>query len=362
MFLAAALGGVALQPGRAFAQQHSASDVEGAREAFREGKRLEEAGDLQGALEKLKAAHALGRTPVTGIELAHVYAKLNMPVEGREVCLDIERTPVAPQETQKSQDARRESATLSEELKAKIASLTVRVTGAPPGTDPSITIDGTEVPTAALSEPRKLNPGAHTVLAHVSTGPVTKTDVTLKEGESQQIDVTVVPPAAPPPLPKPVTTATSQTPLLPPQQQPPEKKTSPLVPIGIGIAGVGAAVGLVSGILAIADKPGDSDCPGNHCPPGHVQDNLHTAQTAGNVATVAWIVAGVGAGVAITGWVIGGSSAKAQVTTGSASGAGNGNGASDASDRSSRAERSSSTPTTIIPYIGWGALGVHGSF
>jgi hypothetical protein len=337
VLVAAALGGVALAPGPAYAQKHSASDVEGAREAFKEGKRLKDAGDLKGALEKFKAAHALGRTPVTGIELARTYADLHQPVEGREICLDIARTAVAPQETQKSQDARRDAATLSEELKAKIASLTVHVKGAPPGTDPTVTIDGAEVPTAALSEARKLNPGAHTVVAHVSTGPESKADVTLKEGESQTIELTV---KAPPPPPVPTASASSVStgPTVMPPPPPPEKKRSVLVPIGIGVAATGAVVGTVSGIAAIASKPSDSDCPltpggGHNCGTSDAQHKLDSSRTAGNVATVAWVVAGIGAGITITGFIIGGSDKK-----------------------------SGQDGTKVEPYVGLGSLGVHGSF
>ncbi len=323
-----------LVPGDAYAQKgHSASDVEGAREAFKEGKRLKEAGDLKGALEKFKAAHALGRTPVTGIELARTYAELKQPVEGREICLDIARTAVAPQETQKSQDARRDASTLAEELKAKIASLTVHVKGAPLGMDPTVSIDGAEVPTAALAEVRKLNPGAHTVLAHVSTGPETKTDVTLKEGESQTIEVVVKPPPTPPPLPSASATTIAPPPsaTVAPPPPPPEKKTSALVPLGIGLAATGVAVGSISGLVAIGNQPKDGECPNNKCPPGKPQDHLHTSQTAGTVSTVAWIIGGVGVGLAITGFVISGKDNK-------------------------------QGGTKIEPYVGLGAAGVHGTF
>ena len=329
----AGVGGVALVPGDAYAQKgHSASDVEGAREAFKEGKRLKEGGDLKGALEKFKAAHALGRTPVTGIELARTYAELKMPVEGREICLDIARTPVAPQETQKSQDARRDASTLAEELKTKIASLTVHVKGAPPGMDPSVSIDGAEVPTAALAEVRKLNPGPHTVLAHVGTGEETKTDVTLKEGESQTIDVTVKPPPLPPPLPSATNTQIAPPPSAP--VAPPEKKRSALVPIGIGVAATGVAVGSVAGLVALSTKPdsGDQgDCPGNVCRTDNAKNRLHTSENAGNVATVAWIVGGLGVGLAITGWAIGSKDPK-------------------------------QGGTKVEPYVGLGSAGFHGSF
>jgi hypothetical protein len=98
------------------------------------------------------------------------------------------------------------------------------------------------------------------------------------------------------------------------------------------MAGTGAVVGTVSGIVAINNAPASGACPDNKCF-GHTLDDLHTSRDAGNVATVAWIVAGVGAGMAVTGWLIGGSSAK-----------------------------SGGSGPKVEPYVGVGAAGVHGSF
>src|SRR5262245_49543355 len=51
------------------AAQRTAQDIESARQLYNQGIALRDQGDLKGALEKFRAAHALGNTPVTGIEL-----------------------------------------------------------------------------------------------------------------------------------------------------------------------------------------------------------------------------------------------------------------------------------------------------
>src|SRR5260221_7276029 len=96
----------------ALAQSHTptAQELETARSLYKEGKALRARGDLRGALEKLRAAHALGNTPVTGIELARTYATAGKLVDAREVCLGIARTAVASDETEKSAEARAEAA------------------------------------------------------------------------------------------------------------------------------------------------------------------------------------------------------------------------------------------------------------
>src|SRR3954462_3241663 len=74
----------------AFAQR-SAADIETARQLYNQGVDMRDKGDLRGALEKLKAAHALGNTPITGVELCKTHAALAQPVEAREVCLGVGR-------------------------------------------------------------------------------------------------------------------------------------------------------------------------------------------------------------------------------------------------------------------------------
>ncbi len=91
------------------AQPANAADLEAARTLYREGKALRAQGDLVGALSKLKAAHELGRTPITGLELARTYEMLHLLVEARATCLDVATIPVASDETERSVTARSES-------------------------------------------------------------------------------------------------------------------------------------------------------------------------------------------------------------------------------------------------------------
>ena len=95
--------------------QRSATDLESARQLYNQGVQLRDMGDLKGALEKLKAAHALGNTPITGLELCKTHAALVQPVEAREVCLGVARIPPLAGETPRSQDARSEAGRIAEE-------------------------------------------------------------------------------------------------------------------------------------------------------------------------------------------------------------------------------------------------------
>ena len=177
-----------LRPAVADAQEHSASDIAQGREFFNQGKQLRNKGDNVGALEKLKAAHALVGSPVTGIELAKTYVLLGQLVEGEEAFLSIARSPARPEETAKSAAARREGASLAEQLRPRIPTLTIRITGVP-ADSVAVTIDGTLVPKEALLGPRMVNPGSHHVLAKSTSGGTAETDVDLKEAEARDVEL-----------------------------------------------------------------------------------------------------------------------------------------------------------------------------
>src|ERR1700737_416385 len=100
-FTSACSAGFAFIPGRAFAET-SASDLESARELYKQGKDLRAAGDIQGALEKFKAGRPLGQPPVPGLHGGRAQMDRAQLVEAREVFLSIARLPVQSDEGEKS--------------------------------------------------------------------------------------------------------------------------------------------------------------------------------------------------------------------------------------------------------------------
>ena len=193
-----ALAAVALAPVPALAQAHapSAQELETARALYKEGKELRAQGNLRGALEKLQAAHALGNTPVTGIELARTYVMVAKLVEAREGSLYIARIPVAGDETEKSVEARTEAAKLAEELRPRIPTLTVRVHGLGDTEVAHLTVDGVAIPDAAINEPLSVNPGKHDVQVRVDWSPNIRGQANPETPEGRAMEITV---EAPPP-------------------------------------------------------------------------------------------------------------------------------------------------------------------
>jgi hypothetical protein len=320
--------------GPAFAQR-SAADIETARQLYNQGVELRDRGDMRGALEKLKAAHALGNTPITGVELCKTHATLAQPVEAREVCLGVGRIPPLAGETARSQDARNEAARIAEDMRPRIAVVRLHVTGVPPGREPIVLVDGAPVPLAALSEARAVNPGKHEVSARIGTGPETRSQIDLSPGESKDISLPVTAP--------PQETAQVPPPGYPPQageRPPPREKSNGLQTAGFVIGGIGVGVGAITGIIALSAKSDlDNKCTDKICGVAE-HDSLDSAKRWGNVSTGFFIVGGVGALIALY--------ATLNPPKQTAS--------------SAQMPKAVARRLTIVPDVGPGGMGFHGAF
>lgn len=291
-FASAFFGGFVATPERAFAQT-SASDLESARELYKQGKELRAAGDIKGALEKFKAGHALGQTPVTGLELGRAHMDLAQLLEAREVFLSIARLPVQSDEGEKSAGARTEAAQLAEQLRPRIPSLTVRVSGAPAGSSPIVTVDGVTIPVAALGTPRKLNPGSHDVTAKSTGGVEERATIELKEGETKELPMTI----------KAASATETPPPSLPAEDaRSGNTRMNPLVFVGFGVGVVGVAAGSVTGVMALsrASKV-DAACGGKTTCPTSAKADVTAGRTLGTVSTISYIIGGAGVALGVYG-------------------------------------------------------------
>jgi hypothetical protein len=321
-------------PGAALAQPHSptAQELETARTLHKEGMDRRAKGDLRGAIEKLEAAHALGRTPVTGIDLARTYVMVGQIVEARETALSIARLPVADDETERSRKARSEAEVLAEELRPRIPTLLVHVTGLVQGEPFRLLIDDVPVPPAAVGELQKVDPGRHEMVLRAGEGAAAREvrgAAAVKEGESVEATLEL-------PAPRSGTTAEST------RKREADKPASAqgglpvLAQIGLGTAIAGGLVGLISGTTAVAKRGVlTSECPNMMCDSGTpAARDLSTARSWALAADVSFGVGLAGAAIAVV----------SVLTTG----------------------RKSVTPQTggasVSPWMGLGAAGVHGSF
>ena len=312
----------------------SAGDLETARDLFKAGKKLRDAGDLPGALDKLKAAHALAGTPITGVELGRTYLAMHRLVEARETFLEVGRIPASAKDSANAKAARAEAAQLEAATAPRIPSILVKLTGVPAGASATVTLDGVSIPSAAVGEARKVDPGDHVVAARIDDGPESTAQVTVAEQQTKVVDLAVVAPVA-----RPVTTTTATTTgasVVPPTTTHDDaRRVSPLVYVGFGTAALGAIVGSVTGAVSVSKASRvKSACAAKECPPS-AQDDIDGAKATGTISTISFVVGGVGAVVGIVALVVGGG--RSEPSTGS-SGA------------------------RVTPYVGLGTVGLTGAF
>jgi len=263
----------------------SAADLESARELYREGKELRQKGDVRAALERFKAAHGYGQTPVTGIELGKTHLQLGELVEAREVFLSIARLKVASDETDKSAQARIEAADLAEQLRSKIPTLVVKVTGVPPNAVPAITVDGATVPVVSQSAMRKVNPGEHAIVVKLGTREE-KRAVAVAESETKDIAIEV-------PAESASASATADA--------PGRAGLHPVTYVGFGVAAAGIAVGTVTGILALGKASDVEDvCQGLACPPS-ARSDVDDGRTFATISTIGFVASAAGLALAAIG-------------------------------------------------------------
>jgi hypothetical protein len=279
----------------------NAEERETARQQFEDGKKKRDSGDKEGSLASFKAADALMNVPTTKLAVARAYLALGRLVEARDAAYRVPQIPVAPKEPQPFADARAAAAQLADELAKRIPSVTFHVIGAPPDDEAIVTIDGAVVPPAALSAPRKVNPGKHQIVAKLKErdeGSV-KQEITIAEAKNEKVDLDLTE-LAKKPKKKPGAVATT-APTTEPPPVAPETKTSPLVWIGGGLAIAGAGVGTAFGLMSMSDKEtADESCRDGKCPPaGH--DALDSANQNALISTIGFAAAGVGVGLAVAG-------------------------------------------------------------
>ena len=300
--IAASIMVVALASSREAAAEPTAADVETARGLYVEGLELRDGGKLEMSLGRFKAAHALAATPITSLELGRAHMLLGELVEAREVLLSVERLPVAVGESAKAANARVEARTVAEQLRDRIPALRIVFTPEP-SAPPHVTIDGVVIPPEALPNPRKVNPGSHTVVAESNGARATAT-VLLVERELRMVslslrDVNAAGGAS--------SGASSSASTIAPAPDAARTTTSGAPSgwfyVGLGAAGVGVIVGTITGAIALSKASTlDMECTGAACPRS-AADDLTTSRTMGVVSTVAFGVAVGGAALALVTWL-----------------------------------------------------------
>jgi hypothetical protein len=287
--------------GPAFAQAPpSAADKETARTLMNQGDDRFEAKDYPGALKAYQGADAIMHLPMTGVALARAQAAFGLLLEARDTALTVAHQPPQAGENPKYAESRAEARALADALSARVPSLDLKLSASPVGL--VVSVDDVPLPAAALTLPRKVNPGKHVVTVRAPGFADARAEVTVAEGATLAVPLqlvagagTVAPPttgptAMPAPVPVPL------GPDAPGVSSP--RKISPLVYVGFGIGGASLLAGAITGGLSLSKTSAlAAECPHKMCPPS---SGFAAANTLANVSNA---TLGIGAAGVVTGIV-----------------------------------------------------------
>ncbi len=259
-----------------------------ARDAFRQGVQLEASNDWVGALAKFETVAQVRMTPAVRFHIARCQQHLGQLLEARGG-YRLAAFEATQSKDPKAGEVQREASEALAEIEQKIPKLVItRGKGAEAGT---VTVDGVALGEASVGKEFPLNPGAHTVEFKDSDGNVSRSVVTLAEGETRTVDLEG---KAPPPVA--TSASASAAPPPPPPPPPPEKSNVlPWVVVGVGGASlIASTIFYLQRSSAISDL--DAACVDSRCP-ASLEDTGNKGKTYTTLANVTLGLGLVGVGV-----------------------------------------------------------------
>lgn len=263
-------------------------------------KRLDE-GNLAAALEAFQSADAIMEVPTTALARGQVLERLGRLTEAVDVLRRAARHPVEAGEPKAFTEARNMAAKLDKEIAERIPSVVIAVEG-PPTDDVGLEVNGRVIAEATVGVPLRLDPGRHTLRITAPRHLPEEREVTLRERQTERLEVTLHPdPNAPAPAPEPATA---------PSTQPstgsatgPSADTFPVPTVSIvafAVAGAGIVAGAITGGLSLG-KVSDLEeaCPTKAgCAPELASDH-DTMIALANASNASFAIAGAAALVGV---------------------------------------------------------------
>jgi hypothetical protein len=204
-------------------------------------------GDWKCACEKFRASMELDPSVSTKLNIAKCDdhdGKLTLAWSNIQEALKLNRSKAyADQSRRKKLDEHAQK--LLDDIERRVPKIRVVIAHRPPGL--ALQKDGKPLPLAALGELIRVDPGAHEIVAEAPGYTALRRSITLAEGQTEEIALTLVKSAIIPrtheSLPPPGAAG-------PPQQGGSIQRTAGLVIGGVGIVGLGA--GAVLGIMTLS--------------------------------------------------------------------------------------------------------------
>jgi hypothetical protein len=272
---------------------------------FNQGNALVSAGRYAEACPKLAESERLEPALGTRFNLADCYEHLGRTATAYTLFIDVARAAHAAGKFERERLAKERVAALA----PRVPMLRLEVKAAAP--DLEIRIDEALIPPAAWRTERALDPGPHKITATAPTRTPWQWAGSAPEG---RMTVVTVPELVTPPPPKAKAETETETPAPAPPTSGSSRRNVALGVGGIGLAGL--LVGAIAGAMALSSRSRAEDVCAEatyhfHCPTEAGANEWSSANTAGNIATVGFVLAGVGLAAATVIWL----TAPRQTTT-----------------------------------------------
>jgi hypothetical protein len=228
----------------------SSSEVNAARETYREGVALESAGNWAGALAKFQSVASVKSTPRVRFHIGLCQENLGRWNEA----LGAYKMAIAEANAEHARDVVKEAEAAKAKLEGKIPRLTLR--RSPGAEGAGLSLDGVELGSATIGVEMPIDPGNHSLVVRMAGREVQRITVEIGEGEHKTFDVQ--PPAASGPSTQPTVSASTVAPIVsaePEQGQP--ARSSTLLPWIV--TGLGAASLATSGVFYLLRSGAVSD-------------------------------------------------------------------------------------------------------
>jgi serine/threonine-protein kinase len=305
----------------------SPTDKATAEALFNEGKRLMDAGDYEHACARFADSEQLDPGVGTLLNLGVCYERAGRTASAWATYKEAARAAADAGERPREKFARDHAAA----IEPKLAKLTVVVPSGSAVDGLQVTRDREQVPAGSWGLPIPVDPGEHAIVASAPAHKAATLKVMVTAAGSQTVTVPVLenesdqgqrPPSTagtPAPAAGAALTTTST-----PTQSADVTPTSggglgahrvlAIVAGGIGLAAAG--VGTAFGLIAMSQKnDARSVCPGT-CASQADADRWKSAETSGNISTIAFIVGGVGVAGSALLWFTAPTNATAKVGLG----------------------------------------------
>jgi hypothetical protein len=314
----------------------------GARAAATAGGQAYMSGRWADAVDMFTRAESMVHSPVHLLYMARAYEKLGSLVKARESYIRITNEDLPAGASQPIKEAKSDAQKELDALEPRVPYVSVVVQGVGPK-PVTVTMDGVNVPPALLGVPRPVDPGEHKFEAVAEGMDSAISSISVKEGRSETVVLTLHPGSAPAAQP-PVGYAAPVYPGgagAPPEADSGKHGPSPLTWVAFGVGGVGLVVGTVFALKS-SSKVDDANnlchLPGpdgtrTYCSPqaSSLDDDARSAKT---ISLVGFIAGGVGVATGVTLLLVTGKHQKA----------------------------AASLAPHVTPWLGLGSAGISGRF